>query len=184
MAAVGKTRATVPVKRRKRRSVVGTMKRRSPRRRSIGAIPASVELIAGGVAGSLATKTIVANMRPPMAMGDTDVRPFVGIMLGLGLMYVGKGNKAMEGAAVGAIAESAATMISNNWIPMFGQRTMGGFRHGAVGAPNRAGLNYGTVGAAHRRQLPMGRRRVNGNRGSYNSGNTGGAGQRFGYDGM
>ena len=94
------------------------MKRRSPRRRRMGAMPASVELIAGGVAGSLATKTIVANMRPPMAMGDTDVRPFVGIVLGLGLMYVGKGNKAMEGAAVGAIAESAATMISTPSKPL------------------------------------------------------------------
>jgi len=174
-----KKRASSPTKRRKRVGAVHTMhRRRSPRKR-MGALPISVELIGGGVAGAFATRVISANMRPPVDSHDTDLRPYVGIALGLGLMYIGKSNKVLEGVAVGAVAESLTGLISNKFIPVFGaagypQAQVGGLQYGTVnGTGNRSGYQYGTVGA-HNRRL-MNRRRLNGTNMT--------PGQRFGYDG-
>jgi len=133
-------------------SVSGTKRHTyTPRRKSsrgrVGALSSTTELLLGSIAGAFASRTIAANMRPPMDPNDTDLRNYVGIVVGGALMYVGKNNKLLEGAALGAIAESATTLISNNWIPMFGG-----------GAQMGAGLRYGVVNGGLRHGVVNGRR--------------------------
>jgi hypothetical protein len=178
-------RKATPAKRR-RKSTVGSVRHRmSPRRRSprkMGALPVSVELIGGSIAGAYASRVISANMRPPMNPADTDVRPLVTSAIGVAVMYLGKGNKVMEGAGLGMIAESITTLISSRFIPRFGGPNPGmgnvGYRNGVVG---NVGYRYGTVGA-HQRRLPYyNRGRMLNGTAKVNSG--GGGLTRAGYDG-
>lgn len=158
MAAVKKT---VKKRRRSPATKVSGMRRRSYSRSKVGALPVSFELVGGSVIGAIANRVIMANMPPPYNPNDTDVRPYVGIALGLGLMYVGKGNKVMEGAALGSIGDSVANMISAKYIPIVGNASVGKFRNGTVGS-NSMGFQHGAIGVPHRRQLRQGQ--MNGKR--------------------
>ena len=162
--------------------VSGMRRRRSSSRSKMGALPVSVELIGGSVIGAIANRVIMANMAAPYNPNDTDVRPYVGIALGLGLMYVGKGNKVMEGAALGSIGDSVANMISAKYIPEFGATRIAGFKSNTI-AGNSQGFQNNAIGVGHHRML-QNNRMGKGKRNRLALNGINGNGERIGYDGM
>ena len=176
-----------PTKRRRSTTVSGMKRRsysRSRSRSKMGALPVSVELIGGSIAGAIANRVIMANMSGPVNPRDTDVRPYVWIALGLGLMYVGKGNKVMEGAALGSIGDSVANMISAMYIPQFGNPNgIGGFKANTIGG-NSQGFQNNVIGAGHHRMLQGGNGKMgNKRRRQLALNGINGNNDRMGYDG-
>jgi len=116
-------------KRAKRRSprkrmgaVSGATKHRTKhkttsRRRRVGAINPTAEIILGAIAGSFATRVIEKNLPAPTDASKTDLRPYIGLVVGAAAEFFGKKNLLVRSMGIGALVEGARSIIQDKYIP-------------------------------------------------------------------
>lgn len=100
----------------KRRVYAKEARHTSKRRKKVGAISPVVEIIIGAVAGSFVTRVIEANLPAPTT-GQTDYRPYTGLVVGGAAEFFGKKNLLVRSMGIGAIVEGTRSIIDDKYIP-------------------------------------------------------------------
>jgi hypothetical protein len=138
------------------------------RRRKVGAINPTAEIILGAIAGSFVTRVIEKNLPAPTDASKTDLRPYTGLVVGAAAEFFGKKNLLVRSMGIGALVEGARSIIQDKYIPDL-KNDKPAAKPAIKPAASTAGLPYTVTGNRTRRLMGApnalaGKHYVNGNR--------------------